>query len=169
MSNRERANQAIQNTLRVAKRLYGFNEYVEVEFRNTGRCAGWASYDRGLYKLAFNSQLLEREDWMNDLITDTIPHEIAHLVCYYDRSLGKNHDKGWKRVCISLGGSGSRTHSLEVKKARRSRKAIYHINNRTVEIGINMHKKIQDGKRYHMRSCQTAIRPSDFTGQIVMS
>lgn len=167
---------AINECLERAKALYGFQFPVTINFRNTGRTAGLASrggyistddYSGAEYALTFNTQMLE-DNLIDHLIDDTIPHEIAHLVCYADPTLGRNHDRGWKRVCQRLGGSGSRTHNYSVTKARRTRKAIYNINGSEVEIGKTVHSKIQKGAVYHMRSCKTQIRPEYFTGKVVL-
>lgn len=166
-ANISRTNNAIKECLLKAKEMFGFDEYVDVEFRNTGRTAGLAEYRYGTYKLVFNSQLLA-DDKVGELIADTVPHEIAHLVCYYRPTLGRNHDRGWQRVCLMLGGNGSRTHSMEVKKARRTRKALYNINSQTIEVGVAMHKKIQAGASYHLKSSKTPIKPQDFTGKVIM-
>ena len=44
----------------------------------------------------------------DDMLNDTIPHEIAHLVNYANPSTGHKHNNGWKRVCLALGGNGQR-------------------------------------------------------------
>lgn len=166
-NNRVRTEKAIKDCLLLAKELFGFDEHVAVTFRNTGRTAGWARLDATGYSLVFNSQMLS-DDLVGSLIEDTVPHEIAHLVCYSNRTLGNNHDRGWQRVCIRLGGNGKRTHSYGVKKARRTRKAIYNINGTEMEIGATVHKNIQKGKPYFMRSNKAQIKPEYFTGKVVM-
>jgi hypothetical protein len=58
-----------------------------------------------------NHDMLLRE--ADEMIDETLPHELAHIVCYMKPELGRNHDSGWQRVCTSLGGNGNRTHSME--------------------------------------------------------
>ncbi len=87
-----------------------------------GRVAGWAGckYCWGAnktrlktYTLRFNPKFIVDE--YQDMLTDTIPHEVAHLVCAENPNLGRRHDTGWKRVCIDLGGTGKRCHAYEVE------------------------------------------------------
>lgn len=166
----------VNECLERAKELFGFMDHVYINFRNTGTTAGWASarrlgYGEHEYSLTFNTQLLSDEH-KDALITDTIPHEIAHLVCYAFPHLGKNHDKGWKRVCRMLGGNGERCHSLQLNRARRTRKAVYDIAGREVKIGMTVHKRIQEGRGYSIvpdnSTRRIRITPSHFTGKVVM-
>jgi len=162
-----RVRNAIKDCLLKAEKIYGFDEPVEVKFRNCGRTAGWAQLKGGYYTLVFNTQMLS-DQFIDHLIGDTVPHEIAHLVCYFNPTLGKNHDRGWQRVCTRLGGNGQRCHAHSIKKARRSRKAIYNIDGEIHEIGGTVHKKIQQGASYSMRCSGKRILPEYFTGKIVM-
>ena len=100
-----------------AKALYGVDlNKVAISFDLKGRVAGWAQHRYGSYKVRFNHDMITRGDAeaLRGMIEDTVPHELAHIVCYMRRELGKNHDHGWVRVCIALGGTGKRTHDTEV-------------------------------------------------------
>lgn len=160
------ARQEVEKCLERAKELFGFDADVDVSFDKRGRCAGTAHFCMGEYALKFNRQLLEDEFW-SELVDETIPHEIGHLVCYFDPTLGKNHNQGWRRVCRMLGGRGDRTHNMPLKRARVTRKAIYDINGRTTHIGLTVHRRIQQGRVYTMRGGGGRIHPTHFTGQIV--
>lgn len=166
-NNNFRARAAISAVLEQARIHYGFDVPVTINFRNTGKTAGLATRRGFEYGITLNTQMLSDEH-IDNLINDTIPHEIAHLVCYFDRSLGKNHDRGWKRVCMRLGGNGNRCHSYNVQKARRSRKAIYVIAGKEIEIGVAVHTKIQRGAEYTLRSSKATIKPEYFTGKVVV-
>lgn len=166
---------AIKNVCHKANDLFDVDlSSIEIEFRNSGRSAGIASCRRAGgrvidLKITLNSQLVN--DWgAPKLIGGTIPHEIAHLVCYLRPELGRDHDRGWKRVCIALGGSGARCHTTPLKKARRTRKAIYNINGEPTDIGLTVHRRVQAGAVYVL-SCRftgrkTRIRCEDYTGRI---
>ena len=105
-----------------AKELYGVDlSVVRIGFNLKGRVAGWAAMKGRIggpvsYSVRFNYDMLARgcEDTLRDMLEDTVPHELAHIVCFMKPSLGKNHDEGWKRVCEALGGTRARTHKLEV-------------------------------------------------------
>jgi len=159
------ARQEVEKCLERAKELFGFNADVDISFDKRGRIAGMAHNSPNGYALKFNHQLLENEHW-GELIDETIPHEVAHIVCYFNPTLGKNHDQGWRRVCRMLGGRGDRTHNMPLKRARVTRKALYEINGKTVHVGLTVHRRIQQGRAYNMRSAGR-IHPTDFTGQII--
>lgn len=177
MSARSEVLARIKQVCKTAEALFNVNlKHVTIEIRNCGRSAGIASAEYfgtrvGNLKLVFNQQLVNEAD-KHKLIDDTIPHEIAHLVCYLRPELGKNHDKGWKRICKLLGGTGDRCHKYDLKKARRTRKAIYDINGFMLDVGLTVHRKIQSGARYSYSCRQTrrkiSISPDHFTGKVVM-
>lgn len=97
-----------------AQTLYGLDmSNVGVRFDLKGRAAGMACRRGNLYYMRFNRDMLTR-DAFEHVINNTVPHEIAHIVCFMKSSLGSNHDAGWARVCRQLGGTGGRTHSEEV-------------------------------------------------------
>ena len=94
--------------------MYGSDfSNVEIRFDLKGRCAGTASRRNGRYVLRFNHDMLSREAF-DHVLNDTVPHEIAHLVCFMNPMLGRNHNHGWAHVCMRLGGSGARCHKEEV-------------------------------------------------------
>ena len=82
----------------------------------------------------------------DEMVNDTIPHEVAHTVCQMRPELGDHHDRGWKRVCRSLGGDDSRTHTMEF--GTRSEKGVFNYKTKTghvVNIGPIRHAKLQNG------------------------
>lgn len=163
----ELANQEIEATFQKAQSLFGFNRNimpVKVSFDNMGRTAGQAVVRRGFFQLRLNVQLLTEE--YREHLVETIRHEIAHLVCFYNPSLGKNHDRGWQRVCVALGGKPDRCHQLPLKKARRSRKALYNINGEELPVGLTVHRRIQGGARYSAKGLGR-IEPHHFTGKVI--
>lgn len=97
-----------------AKELYGLDmSQVGIHFDLKGRAAGMACRRGNQYFMRFNRDMLTREAF-DHVLNDTVSHEIAHICCFMNRTLGSNHDAGWARVCRALGGTGGRTHSEEV-------------------------------------------------------
>ena len=101
---------------RRAEAQYGVNlGRVEILFNLRGRVAGMACCRRNRFsgapatdlKLRFNVDMIAGDGY-DHILNDCVPHEIAHLVCYANPQLGANHDRGWKRVCVALGGNGER-------------------------------------------------------------
>lgn len=178
MNAEARVYKAIKEVAQKAQNLYAVDlSTVKIILRNCGKAGGKAScrkFPNGQVtdmKIIINTQLVNDEN-VSVLINEIIPHEIAHLVCFVRPGLGRNHDRGWSRVCIALGGIGTRTGKFGVTKARRTRKAVYQINGESVDIGIRVHNKIQQGASYTMECSQsrrrTKIRCEDFTGKIVL-
>ena len=98
-----------------AKELYPHLSFdaVSIRFDLRGRCAGMARRRGTQYSVRFNADMLTREAF-DHVLNDTVPHEVAHIVCFMDPRLGRNHDYGWASVCRRLGGTGARTHDEEV-------------------------------------------------------
>lgn len=177
MTPNQRVTARIKEVCRMANQLFrvDLKDLLTVEIRNCGTAAGKAScrrYGNSVVDLTLilNAQLVNEQD-VSKLLEDTIPHEIAHLVCYVRPELGKNHDRGWRRVCIMLGGSGDRCHRYDLEKARKTRKAVYNINGNPTHIGLTVHKRIQSGAAY-TTVCQQSrqrvrISPTQFTGKVV--
>jgi predicted SprT family Zn-dependent metalloprotease len=122
-----------------AKELYGLDmSQVGIHFDLKGRAAGMACRRGNQYFMRFNRDMLTREAF-DHIINDTVPHEIAHCVCFMNRALGSNHDAGWARVCRALGGTGDRTHSEEVVYGK----------GHTYEYTTDRGHKVRMGDRHH--------------------
>ena len=143
--------------------LYGFNRSVRFIVRNMGTSGGWARYDN--FQIELNVQYLQTS---RQAVYEVLAHEVAHLVCF-DKKLGKGHDKGWKRVCLALGGNGNRCHSFNFKPKRKTRQAVYEVNGQTVKVGLIQHRRLQSNPNYRLRMnpCGTEIKTSMFTGRLV--
>lgn len=155
----DRINQVRQRCAEVfgnARRIYGVSlQNVQIRFDLRGRTAGMAGYktvmgQRRLY-LRFNVDLIAN-DGFKHIFEDTVPHEIAHLVCYENPSLGSNHDNGWRRVCRQLGGSGERCHQEEVTYANGHTYEYVTSNGKTVLFSQIRHRKIQKGTVYRFKN-----------------
>lgn len=124
---------------------------VSIDCSLRGRVAGKAGYQQSratgarTYFLKFNADLIDRE--LDNMLNDTVPHEIAHIVCYMKPELGSGHDYGWKRVCKALGGSGETKHSLEVVYGTGNTYEYTSASGHTVRLSEQRHKKIQQDGR----------------------
>ncbi len=98
----------------LAGRLYNLDlSKVGILFNLKGRAAGMACRRGNTYFMRFNRDMLSREAF-DHLLNETVPHEIAHIICFMNPMLGRNHDHGWVRVCRALGGKGLQNHTEEV-------------------------------------------------------
>lgn len=102
-----------------AEALYGVKIQPQILFNLTGRTAGlagcrfcWITRQAMDFKLRFNREIIAGKHFQ-DMLDNTVPHEVAHLVCYARPDLGRKHDAGWRRVCIALGGNGNTRHDYE--------------------------------------------------------
>lgn len=102
-----------------AEALYGVKIEPQILFNLTGRTAGYAScrfcmFTRKAqdFKLRFNREIIQGKHFQ-DMMDNTVPHEVAHLVTYARPDLGRKHDTGWRLICLALGGNGNTRHNYE--------------------------------------------------------
>ena len=141
----------VSRVLAQAEKLYGVKISPTVSFNLRGRVAGWAgctlcrmTRTASNFRLRFNCELIEGKHF-DDMVNNTVPHEIAHLVCYARPDLGSKHDAGWQRVCLALGGDGKRCHTYEVSP--RGGGFTYRATCGTVlTVSRQIHNKIQQGQ-----------------------
>lgn len=124
---------------------------VGVRFDLKGRCAGMACRRGTTYFVRFNADMLTREAF-NHVINNTVPHEAAHIVCFKNPSLGKNHDHGWNRVCRGLGGSGAGTHTQDVVFGKGYTYEYTTTNGHKVRIGDKHHAAVRAGRPLTFRN-----------------
>lgn len=110
----------VRRVLAKAEALYGVKIDPSISYNLRGRVAGWAGCKFCMFtrkatqfSLRFNRELIQGEHF-EDMMNNTVPHEIAHLACYARPELGRKHDSGWRRVCIALGGDGNTRHDYDV-------------------------------------------------------
>ncbi len=146
----------IQKVIVAAQTRYGVDlSDVQVRFDLRGRCAGIAGYrggtfDKRSYFLRFNRDMINT-DAFKHLIKETVPHEIAHIVCFMRPELGSNHDAGWKQVCRTLGGTGERCHSEQVVYANGKTYQYKSTAGRLITLSERIHRKIQMGNSYTVK------------------
>ena len=140
---------------RKAEALYGVDlSKTAILFNLRGRVAGMAccrrhrlinggqAYD---LRLRFNTDMIVGDGYEH-ILNDCVPHEIAHLVCYAKPELGSNHDRGWQRVCVALGGNGERCHTEDVLYARGNTYEYITSTGAKIQVGEKHHAKIQAGR-----------------------
>jgi SprT protein len=151
----------------LARRIFPeYNRFVAlpvIQFYDKGRTAGVAY---GSSRVAFNLHVFAQDP--ERFLNDTVPHEIAHIVCAAT-GLGRGHDAGWKRVCAMLGGSAERCFSgegLDIKLARQRKRYEYRGSCGTVVMLSDvMHKSIQQkGMVRLLRSTGGRLDREAYTG-----
>lgn len=128
---------------------------VDVRFDLRGKAAGVAGWRGHEYYLRFNNKhmALGGKTW-DHIINDVVPHEVAHTVCQSNPHLGRNHNNGWKTVCLALGGNGKRCYSTEdAPEAVAAAEPYVYITTKGFEVRFSkrLHNKIQKGAAYRIR------------------
>ena len=138
--------------------LFGVTVNPEVAFDLRGQDAGQANYPKN--KIRFNRDLLEK--YTDDFISQTVPHEFAHLVAYtkFGRRI-KPHGAEWKSVMVALGVKPVRTHSFEVVPARQLKRFPYKCDcaGSPHELSTIRHNRAQRGRLYICKKCGKALQP----------
>jgi predicted SprT family Zn-dependent metalloprotease len=152
-----RMNKRVSELFELAHQLYGLNlRRTEIRYDLRGRKAGKARCrfcTDGLmqkYSVHFNRQVIEGDEF-EDVLKNVTAHEVAHICAFMDPRLGKDHDEGWRRVCLALGGNGEMYHSYRVTYNGGN----YHYTTTTgheVVISANRHARVQKGTRYRVRN-----------------
>jgi SprT protein len=124
---------------------------IDVRFDLKGRAAGQACSRNGLYWMRFNTTMMMTEAW-DHIYNETISHELAHIICFSNRHLGRNHDAGWKRVHTALGGNGKRCHNELVIYGKGKTYRYTSTGGKVVHISQKMHETIQRGSTITLKS-----------------
>ena len=119
---------------------------LPIVFYKNGRAAGMAKWlDKGnevIYNIEFSVEAINNE-W-DDMVKNTIPHEVAHIVDRFINGKCNKHNYIWQSICQRLGGSASSTHSYAVTRARKMTKILYTASCGTeVWVTKRMHNDIQ--------------------------
>src|SRR5690606_1882339 len=110
-----------------ARRIYPDFKLIDgdlpIVFVRSGRIAGMAKRQKNIYNLEFSVEAILKD--REEMMTNTIPHEMAHIVDMYLHGGQSSHGSRWQSITRVLGGSTQRTHDIPLRKSRRSRKYIY--------------------------------------------
>lgn len=113
-----------------------------------GMSTGSAERDGTEFMVHLNPEALELN--LEYILNETIPHEVAHLVNFSDRSTGSSHNSGWKEVALNLGCSARRCHNIQLTRARRVRQYEYKLEDgTTILLKKKTHNGIHSGQ-YHV-------------------
>ena len=158
----------VREVVALAQRRYGFDirfQDLDIKFVEKGRAAAQASHRRmtNQYGLKFSLESADLD--IKEMLEDTIPHEVAHLVNFYDSSTGSNHDGGWISTCIALGGSGARCHTQVLTKAKYRKSYVYVTSsgNERIIKSAAKHNRIQRGATYTIRRTGETYGASHFS------
>ena len=128
---------------------------IDIRFDLRGRVAGQAGRRGWNYFMRFNTDMMQNEGW-DHLINDTVPHELAHIICFANGSDYK-HGWAWRRTCQWLGGSGERCHKETVTYAKGNTYVYTTSTGHTVHLSAVRHRKVQGGTVYRFRDGKGTI------------
>jgi predicted SprT family Zn-dependent metalloprotease len=117
---------------------------LDIRFDLKGRAAGMAGRRGNHYYLRFNTDMMLRDAW-DHLINNTVPHEVAHSFCQFNPKLGSDHNSGWQRVCVALGGKPDRCHAEAVVYGKGTTYEYVTDRGHKVRMGDKYHKHVQSG------------------------
>lgn len=137
--------QSITQTYK-AKHPNRFIPEFDLRFDLRGRCAGQAGRSRGQWLMRLNRDMMVNQSW-DHLINDTVPHELAHIVCMAN-NLDRGHGYMWAMTCREMGGTGQRCHSEEVTYAKGNTYVYTTTTGKTYNVSQVKHRRIQQGAGY---------------------
>lgn len=131
-----------------------------ISFNLTGAVAGTATYSKNL--LRFNEVLCSQN--LNYFLSNTVPHEISHLITRSLFPRSKPHGLEWKKIMKNVfNKEPKRTHSLDTSiSSTHSKVYIYSCDCCTHEISSIRHNRALQGMQYRCCKCKKEIK---FTGK----
>jgi SprT protein len=160
----------VEKVLKVAREKFPSYDAPapEIKFYTKGRAAGKAT--SGIL-VSFNTAIFAQDP--ERFIRETVPHEIAHIVCFYLR-IDRGHGKAWKRVCLALGGNGERLYKAECANGEkikfdgisRTTKRYQHIATcgRQIMLTSVRHNRIMRGATYTVLETGGELNKQTFVG-----
>jgi SprT protein len=160
----QKATAAVRHAESRARNFYNIKlPAALIDFSLRGRCAGQACVDRkGTTRLRINLQLLDEN--FDDFLTQTIPHEVAHLVVNWQarkkRLKPRPHGTEWQAVMLNCFGlEPKRCHSYQTTPARVvPRPFLYTCNCREHLLTSIMHNKIGRSYQALCKVCRAPLR-----------
>ena len=131
-----------------ANKLFDIDLQPIVRFDLKGTCTGRAERLGSQDYIRINPEAVDKD--LDYILNNTVPHEVAHLVCYVKFPRERGHGKYWKSVCTKLGYENpSRCHNIDLTPTRKTRKWLYVLDcGEEVILKTNRHKKVLNGVVY---------------------
>ena len=149
----ERVHNIIAGGISALEKKFGTKlDHPKVSYDLKGLTAGQAICSEN--KIRLNLQAFEIE--CEDMMENTVPHELAHLYAHKHFGRGiKSHGGQWKSVMRALGIKPERCHSYALRKARKHRRFSRHCGKcghifKVTNILIN---KMKRGLTYTHKGC----------------
>lgn len=151
--------ESIEKTVAKANTLWpgkGFRT-PEIVFEDIGKSAGRANYTK--YRVTINPAYLK--DYTEDMVNNTAPHEVAHLITRIVYPNAKqHHGPEWKYVMRQLGVRPDPYHNYDItlsKKTRKRKVYLYECKCHVHKVTSTIHQKIRRGGTFSCKRCKTEI------------
>lgn len=149
-------------TVEILNRKLGMNMPVPaLQYKQIGRTAGLAYCSKGLVVLNPDFFI----DHADDMIHNTIPHEVCHIAAYYyyttlRRIKIKGHGPEWKSLMRMVGLSPDRCHNYSMENVKSRQRAWYTAKCCSITHCISsvVFNRVEKGKEYMCRRCGTMLK-----------
>lgn len=176
----QRVNNKIAACLQVANQKFNRNfPMPKVAYDCRGLKAGVAKLQR--YSVHFNPVFLKEN--VEDMIENTVPHELAHLIDWevyqkqnhYGFGFGRRrrmsaHGHTWKSIMHLFGANPERCHSYDAANAQERVKNKFHYKcegcGKDCFVGPVVHRKMANGVVYRTKCCRKPLVFQAKLGQV---
>lgn len=142
-------------------RLPGIDLLLRFDLK--GRTAGQIRMARSVFgfgrrraELRLNPALFGT--YAHALMDEVLPHEVAHLLVMAKGSRERAHGPRWHALCLALGGSGARTHTLPLDASRQQQRWCYRDSAGAIHwLTTTRHRRLQQGMVYRIRHSGAAL------------
>lgn len=113
-------------------------------------------------QIRLNADSINDPRYAHDMLTVTLPHEVAHCITDQISPHDKPHGRQWALTMSGLGLPPVVCHAYETKAARNrkptARPHIYSCDCQTHEMTSLIHRRISQGKTYVCKYCREELR-----------
>ena len=126
---------------------------INFNFSLRGRVAGTAESNGNIN---YNLDIANKN--YDIFINDTVPHEVAHVICFQVYPYAKPHGREWKSIIRKLGYNDNRCHSMEYIPARQVKKYSIYCTCQKHDVGAKIYKNISNGSKYTCTKCKGTLK-----------
>lgn len=166
MSIKQQVEEALANKIAEANAKYGCNIKIDpVVWKKRGLYAGKAMMERITHRSVIQLSEEAATNYFDTMINEIVPHEVAHLVCFF-KGWDLKHGFRWKQVCIELGGTGARTVTIRLTRTRHINQYEYKGSLGTYWVNQKYHDRMQKHEVMVVRHTKERIKADMWSGSV---
>lgn len=153
-----RVNIKLAETMDVFHRAYPNQEFStpNMVYDLKGHTAGYAI---GGHTIRLNAGILGNPKHTEDMLHQTLPHEVAHIIVQQLYPGAQGHGREWRNMMRLLKLRPDRCHQYDTVAARKKSKPYkYHCGCSEHMVSITIHRRILQGRQYRCRQCGYVLR-----------